>query len=37
LLNEMSESGSQDFDSYHDALVKKYTGRMLNLMKKKNQ
>lgn len=37
LISEMSASGSQDFDSYHDELVKKYTARMLNLMKKRNQ
>jgi hypothetical protein len=37
LLNEMNASRSQDFDTYHDALVKKYTTRMLNLVQKKNQ
>ncbi|ASU35131.1 hypothetical protein MuYL_3246 [Mucilaginibacter xinganensis] len=37
LLDEMSVTGGQDFDSYHDALVTKYTSGMLRLMKRKNQ
>jgi len=37
LINEMSLNRNQDFNTYHDALVLKYTTGMLKVIKKKNQ